>query len=50
MRRKNKTEREKVEKILRSIKLQELSDEEIETNKNELQRIIANRFYEITAE
>jgi len=50
MRRKNKIEREKVEKILRSIKLQELSDEETENNKNELQRIIANRFYEIIAE
>ena len=49
MRKKNEEE-EKIKKMLESVKPPELSNEEIETNKNELQQIISDRFYEITVE
>ena len=49
MRKKNEA-REKIIKMLESMKAPELSNEEIETNKNELQQIISDRFYEITVE
>jgi hypothetical protein len=48
--RKREEDREKVRKMLESVKSPELSNKEIENNKNELQRFIADRFHEITAE
>jgi hypothetical protein len=49
MRKKNE-EREKIIKLLESVKPPELSDEEIETYKNEFQGIIADKFSDIIAE
>lgn len=48
--RKREKDREKIRKMLESVKLPELSNEEIESNKNELQNIISERFNEITDE
>jgi hypothetical protein len=48
--RKRKEDREKTMKMLERVKAPELSKEEVETNKKELQSIISDRFYEITAE
>jgi hypothetical protein len=49
MRKKNE-EREKIIKLLESVKPPELSDKEIETYKNEFQGIIADKFSDIIAE
>jgi hypothetical protein len=48
--RKREEDIEKFRKLLESVKLPELNNEEIENNKNELQNIIAERFHKIIAE